>query len=119
MYLIFKHTPENVSSHNRSTNGWEFIDITEKVKEYHEEIERIESQDYFSNQDGTVTDQNGNEVFNPEDLSRFDFGDYSYHLEPTKGWNPDLYESDALKLKAIEESNHWNKDVILAAINGK
>lgn len=110
MYLIFKHTPENVLRHNRSTKGWEFISTAESTKDFYNQIEKSDNENFFSQDDGTVTDQDGNEVFDPKYPNTFEFGDYSYHLE-------EVADLNKMQIKAIEQSSHWNKDEVLAEIN--
>ena len=80
MYLLFKHTQENVSSYNRSTNGWEFITDVETLQDFRNKVGDYEDQDYFLQDDGSVTDCDGNEVIdNDPNSTSFDFGDYTYH----------------------------------------
>tara|TARA_R110002096_G_scaffold433996_1_gene654420 strand:- start:631 stop:1005 length:375 start_codon:yes stop_codon:yes gene_type:complete len=116
MYLLFKHTPENVSNHNRSTNGWEFITDVETLQDFRNKVGDYEDQDYFLQDDGSVTDCDGNEVIdNDPNSTSFDFGDYTYHA--IKSDEIDCkYDVDVAKVKAIEEANPHNKSEILEGV---
>jgi len=109
MKLIFKRTGENVSSYNRSTRGYEFIDTCENEEEFYNIIMKIEENDYFPQEDGKVLNANGNEVFDPRFTNSFDDCDYNYYLESSEH---DEY-NDAHKIRAIKKEKPYNIEAII------
>lgn len=117
MKAIFKLIPENVSYHNRSTGGYEFISTVNTNEEFFDEIARLESEDFFEQEDGSVHDQSGNEVFDPKHPTSFDFGDYSYTVEEVSEISPLEYACDMHKLKAVEQANPFDLEDIIDSMN--
>jgi hypothetical protein len=106
---IFEHRPENVSNHNRSTKGWIFHKLVESERDFYNVIKNWEDQDFFDQEDGTVTDQNGSEVFDPERPDHFDFLDYTYQLVK-------LDELDEHQTNAISQAHGMDAEEAAAAI---
>ena len=79
-FLIFSHKPQHVTGHVRKTSGWEFHGHVRTLQEGFEKIEGWEDDQFFPQEDGRVTDQNGDEVYSPSAPDFFDFGDWTYNL---------------------------------------
>ncbi len=112
MKAIFKKTSDNVSTYNRSTNGYEFIGTVETLEDFYDKILELEQNDYYPQKDGTVLNANGNEIFDPNYPERFNDVDYNYFAEDVEKISPNEYDVDAAKLRAIENENPYNLDEI-------
>lgn len=106
MKAIFQVKPEHVRGYIRSTKGWEFCDTVENETEFYNNVADWNDSSFFPNEDGTVQNQNGNEVFDPKYPSEFDFGDYYYRLI-------EVSELDENQVQAVKNDNPWNMDDIL------
>lgn len=78
MYLIIKNVEEYCSGYNRQTGGKEFIDTCQNLDEFMEIISKKHESDFFDQPNGTVTNQQGEEIYDPENPGLFFFGDFSY-----------------------------------------
>lgn len=85
---IFKHTPENISKHRRSTSGWEFVAECNSIEAFKKGLELKHYQDWFDQEDGSVLDQTGNEVYDPRYPDTAEFGDFTYFLVDESDLNP-------------------------------
>ena len=106
MKAVFTTKGENIRSYIRSTNGWEFSDTVETQEEFYDKVANWEDVDFFPQEDGTVNNGNGNEVFDPKYPAQFDFGDYDYRLIEVSELTDD-------QIKAVQNANPWNLDAIL------
>ena len=109
MKFLLKITSDNVSSYNRSTKGYEFIQTVESDKIAYDVVARLEDVDFFPQEDGKVLDGSGNEVFDPAYPDDFDFGDYRFVVSEY-----DMLDEhdDAHLLRAIDDASPWNIDEI-------
>ena len=105
MKAIFENRPQNVSKHNRTTNGWIFHGLVEDEKEFFGKIQNWEDRDFFQEDDGSVNNQNGDQVFDPENPVEFDFQDYRYHCLDADDLNDD-------QLEAVRQSNHYDAEIL-------
>jgi len=80
MKYLFKITPEHVRSYNRFTHGYELIQTVASNEEAYDVVANLEDDDFFDQEDGTVNNCNGNEVYDPKYPDMFDFRDYSYQV---------------------------------------
>ena len=114
MKLLFKITPDNVSSHNRSTNGYEFIQTVESMQDAYDVVSKLEDSDFYPQDDGFVLSANGNEVFDPKYADQFDFVDYKFYVMDTEAL--DVYD-DAHIIRAIENEAPFNLEEIKEIIS--
>lgn len=113
MKILFKITPENVSSYSRSTKGFEFINTIEADEEAYQIVQSYEDTDFFPQEDGTVLRESGSDCYDPKYPGEFDFGDYRYMVWETS----DINDYDDIHIiKAIQEYSPWNLDEILSEI---
>lgn len=103
-YLVFKKVEESCKRYKRSTKGYEFLGLVNEVKYFHKLVKVSEPEDYFPQENGTVTDQDGNEVFDPWYPELYDYGDYQYLLVSSIGFNQRTNYYEPL-LKAVAENN--------------
>lgn len=93
MKPLFIKYPEYTRNYNSLTHGWQFLgmasDLISKI---------IHFETIFDQDNGTYTDQQGNEVYDPENPEYADFKDYEYYLLDKDHLNDD-------QKKAIELSN--------------
>lgn len=78
MYLIIKNISENCAVYDKTTHGKTFIDTCDNVGEFKEIVKQLHDSDFFEQPNGSVTDQQGDEIFNPRTPDYIDFGDFSY-----------------------------------------
>ena len=78
MYLIIKTYGEHCSAYNRQTGGKEFIDTCQDFDEFKKIVGKINEPNFFEQPNGTVTDQQGEKIYDPENPGLFFFGDFSY-----------------------------------------
>ena len=105
-YAIFESRPQNVSNHNRVTNGWIFHGLVEDEKEFFGKIQNWEDRDFFQEDDGSVNNQNGDQVFDPERPEHFVFHDYTYHCVKLIELNDD-------QTTAVMQSDNYDRDEAL------
>ncbi len=113
MKLVFKSTGENVSNYKRSTKGYEFLFSVESLSEFKNRILELESNDYYEQEDGSVLNTNGDEVYDVNYPGRFDDCDYNYYCEDIS--QLDEYY-DAHKIRAIRDAQPYNIEELLEKI---
>lgn len=106
MKAIFGKVGQNVSNYNAETRGWNFLGTATTEKEFYNRIQNWEDRDFFEQEDGTVTNQNGEEIFNPESPDTFNFFDYEYHLVDVEDLNED-------QIRAVANSSDIDAEDIM------
>lgn len=101
MKVLAKQTGEAVRSYKRSTKGFEAVEEVKDPEDAYNLVSQLEDNDFYPQDDGSVWDANGNEVFDPNYPDTFDFGDYYYTVIDTD--RLDEYH-DAHKIQALEEA---------------
>lgn len=101
-YAIFKRTHRGRPYYNESTNGYECIGWTDNQQAFYNKVKELEDIDFFEQEDGSVLDQQQNEVYNPNFPNFFDFGGTEYYLEEVKLLNKEFI-ADRNMLLAIEK----------------
>ena len=71
MYLIIKTYGEHCSAYNRQTGGKEFIDTCQDFDEFKKIVGKINEPNFFEQPNGTVTDQQGEKIYDPENPGLF------------------------------------------------
>ena len=98
LYIQYAQCTTRFSMFN---DGKEFIAFVDSNEEAYNKVANIEQQDWFTQDDGTITDQNGREVFDPTYPDRFEFGDFTYYAKDIDSL--DEYYDDVL-IKLVEEN---------------
>lgn len=79
---IFKHiAQQHITGYNQETHGWELIIEANSIEDFKSYLEKREALNWFDQEDGVVTDQNGDLVYDPKYPTIAEFGDYDYHFE--------------------------------------
>lgn len=113
MKALFQKFPQNVSQYRNYPNGWKFIETIDSDDQAFNIVAEREDQDFFPQDNGTVLCCSGGEVFNPNDPTRYYFGDFDYHVVDLT----EISEGDHQHQSIIQE-RPWNMDEIEAIING-
>lgn len=113
MKALFIKYPQNVSQYRNSVNGWEFIATVDSNEEAFKIVARLEDQDFFPQDDGTVKTASGAWCYDPAHPDCFEFGDYTYYVVEVSEID---VPSD--KYSAIIKERPWNMDDIYDQIQG-
>lgn len=107
--------------HNKCTaryrmfnNGIEFIDTVKTEDQAYGIVANREDEDWFTQDNGTVTRACGAECYDPSYPDRFEFGDYTYCVLDIE--TLDEYY-DAPVIAAIRKAQPWNIDEIEAILS--
>ena len=81
MKIIYIQHAQCTTRYQMFNDGKEFIALVDSNEQAYNEVANREQEDWFTQDDGTITDQNGREVFDPAYPDRFDFGDFTYYVK--------------------------------------
>lgn len=113
MKALFKKFPQSSFQYRNYPNGWKFIDTIDSDEQAFNIVAEREDQDFFPQDDGTVLCCSGGEVFNPNDPTRYYFGDFDYHVVDLAEINT---VDDVDMILAIDIERPWNHKEITDAI---
>jgi hypothetical protein len=115
MYLIIKIVGENCTPYDRQTEGKEFIDTCQNLDEFKEIISKKHEPDFFEQPNGTVTDQQGEEIYSLENPDFFSYGDFVYNC-----WKASEIDIETLYgkqiIKAVEKYSPHNLTEIMRIV---
>jgi len=114
MKALFIRYNQCTTRYRMFNNGIEFIDTVKTNDQAYTIVSNLEDDDWFTQDNGTVTRACGAECYDPAYPHRFDFGDYTYFVEDIE--TLDEYY-DAPVIDAIRKAEPWNIDEIEAILN--
>jgi hypothetical protein len=117
MYLIIKNISENCAMYDKTTYGKTFIDTCDNTDEFKEIVKQLHDSDFFEQPNGSVTDQQGNEIFHPKTPDYIDFGDFSYGCWSALALKHNLDTNFAKEvIRAVEKESPHNMAEIMRIV---
>ena len=114
MKALFIRYNQCTARYKMFNNGIEFIDTVKTDNQAYNFVANRENEDWFTQDDGTVTCACGALCYEPAYPDRFEFGDYTYFVQDID--TLDEYY-DAALISAIRKAQPWNIDDIEALLN--